>query len=153
VSTATEVIFLKVAGVTGGVAAGPYKQQLACDSITWSMGGVTDLHAGAVELTKDCYTKVFVGDVSVQRKMCIGSPSLLAIFKTRKAYATADITVVLNSQSTLTYSLESVSIPQYTQSVSGQQPMESFILHFAHVIMKYETAQFDIAAYTPTGAK
>src|SRR6201999_868718 len=78
VSTQTETMFLQLPGITGGAQDPKFKNQMAVDSLTWSIGGITDLHASASQLTQQCSTKVFVGDVSIQRKMCVGSPSVLS---------------------------------------------------------------------------
>jgi type VI protein secretion system component Hcp len=145
-------MFLKLPAVTGGVKGGSYAGELACDSLTWAIGGLCDLHGSAVDPTKVCYTKVFVGDVTVSRKMCVGTPDLLKIFKTKKVFATATITVVLSPDLKLTYTLTNVAIPQYSQRVADDIPTESFVLHFGEIQMMYGTANFDILAHTVTGA-
>jgi type VI protein secretion system component Hcp len=149
---ATETMFLKLPGVAGGVKGGTYASQLACDSVTWAIGGLCDLHGSAVDPTKVCYTKIFVGDLTVSRKMCVGTPDLLKIFKTKKVFATADLTVVLSPDLKLEYKLTNVAIPQYSQRVADAIPTESFVLHFGEVAMTYGTASFDILAHTVTGS-
>jgi type VI protein secretion system component Hcp len=151
VSTQTETMFLQLPGITGGAQDPKFKNQLAVDSLTWSIGGITDLHASASQLSQQCYTKVFIGDVSIQRKMCVGSPSVLSIFQKRTAFATGTITAVISGSVQLVYNLTGVSIPQYTQNVANQVPTESLILHFAEMKMTYAGASFSYKAYTTTG--